>query len=201
MKRILCRILPGLLWLTIPRLYTVVNTVLIRPSTMSAAKVCLRTYYGKFGLDSDTIVLDFNLHIYDVSNPLSPYDEPVLAPYNGDNGHQTTMKIHKSIQGLCQGWTITDSHLSPHNDRMIYSSMVRFPFVLPTPNFLNSYTLQSSVVQMVKTMDDDSSYIPIDFSDRRRSESRFGWDYDDTCIWSCRFSADGNEVPWPLNTF
>lgn len=36
-----------------------------------------------------------------------------------DSHHQTTMKVHKSIRGIESGWTITDSHLSPDNERCI----------------------------------------------------------------------------------
>lgn len=48
---------------------------------------------------------------------------------------------------------------------------------------------------MVKTLDDDVNEVPIDFADRHRGRARLGWDWnEDTVIWSCRFSADGNEV-------
>jgi DDB1- and CUL4-associated factor 11 len=44
-----------------------------------------------------------------------------------------------------------------------------------------------STVYMTSTSPEDSSeQIPIPFGDQRR-DARFG-------IWSCRFSADGNEV-------
>ena len=48
---------------------------------------------------------------------------------------------------------------------------------------------------MIKTLDDDVSEVPIDFRnpDRRRRLGQWGWN-DDTVIWSCRFSSDGNEV-------
>ena len=50
---------------------------------------------------------------------------------------------------------------------------------------------------MVKTMEMGSQQKPICFSETRvRSyrDSLWGWDDDSYCIWSCRFSADGNEV-------
>jgi len=35
------------------------------------------------------------------------------------------MKTLNTIQAVPGGWTITDSHLSPDNDRMVYAHMVR----------------------------------------------------------------------------
>lgn len=51
---------------------------------------------------------------------------------------------------------------------------------------------------MVKTLDYDATQTPISLSDPgsgRRGRVAWGWDdNDDYYIWSCRFSADGNEV-------
>lgn len=48
---------------------------------------------------------------------------------------------------------------------------------------------------MVKTMEMGNHQKPICFAETRvRSHSLWGWDDDSYCIWSCRFSADGNEV-------
>jgi WD repeat-containing protein 23 len=87
------------------------------------------------------------------------------------------MKITKSIQGNMGRWTITDSHLSPDNERMIYSS------ITPT-------------VHMTSTIDPNPQQIPIRFADppRRQSRSIWGFDEESFGIYSCRFSADGNEV-------
>ncbi|KAH6916627.1 WD-repeat-containing protein [Coprinopsis sp. MPI-PUGE-AT-0042] len=91
-----------------------------------------------------------------------------FSPVNGMYGLKTTMPLRKHIQGAHGGWTITDANLSPDNSKMIYSSIM-------------------STVYMTSTSPEDSSeQIPIPFGDARR-DSRFG-------IWSCRFSADGNEV-------
>ena len=62
--------------------------------------------------------VDFRLHIYDM-----------VAPLNGttrrsSDGHATTMEVIKTIQAAPGRWTITDSHLSPDNQRMIYASVV-----------------------------------------------------------------------------
>lgn len=46
--------------------------------------------------------------------------------------HDTTMHAMKSIEGVHGNWTITDSHLSPDNERMIYSSIVHFTLPSPT---------------------------------------------------------------------
>jgi len=48
---------------------------------------------------------------------------------------------------------------------------------------------------MVKTTEMGNHQKPICFSESRVRPSRlWGWDDDSYCIWSCRFSADGNEV-------
>jgi hypothetical protein len=67
-------------------------------------------------------VVDFRLHIYDTAAPpIMTGDQVSLDP---DADHETTMKVMRSIDGMHGGWTITDSHLSPDNERIIYSSMV-----------------------------------------------------------------------------
>jgi len=54
--------------------------------------------------------------------------------------------------------------------------------------------MQDSTVHMATTLDSSSTQIPIPFADpvptRRRRYSTFS----DFGIWSCKFSADGNEV-------
>jgi len=86
------------------------------------------------------------------------------------------MKVIKVIQGSPGGWTITDAHLSPDNERIIYSSI-------------------DSTVHMATTLDSSTTQIPLSFADpsptRRRGVPSMG---DDFGIWSCKFSADGNEV-------
>ncbi|THH05177.1 hypothetical protein EW145_g4993 [Phellinidium pouzarii] len=58
------------------------------------------------------------------------------------------------------------------------------------------FAARSPTVYMTKTLEYDSTQIPINFSDPPRgTRHRLAWDMDDNyCIWSCRFSADGNEV-------
>ena len=55
---------------------------------------------------------DYHLHIYDMNAPRHPTPIKTAA-----TGHQTTLKELKSIGGYEGGWKITDSHLSPNNDR------------------------------------------------------------------------------------
>ncbi|EJC98714.1 WD40 repeat-like protein [Fomitiporia mediterranea MF3/22] len=129
-------------------------------------------YSGQYSADSSFYYVcckDFNLHVYDTT--AMPSKE---AHNDRRHGHRTRMKVHKSIKGIPEGWTIPDSHLSSDNERLIYSSM-------------------SPTVYMVKTLEYDSTQVAINFADAGRRS--YGWGYgDDTCIWSCRFSADGNEV-------
>lgn len=85
------------------------------------------------------------------------------------------MKTIKTIRGVTGRWTITDSHLSPDNERMIYSS------ITPT-------------VYMTSTLDASPTQVPIHFGEPRRG-GRNMWDNEDAFgIFSCKFSADGNEV-------
>ncbi|KAL5494725.1 hypothetical protein ACEPAI_186 [Sanghuangporus weigelae] len=134
-------------------------------------------YCGQYSADSSFYYVcckDFNLHIYDTTAPRGPDAFQGRVYHDSHTNHKTTMKVHKSIQGIPEGWTITDSHLSPDNDRLIYSAM-------------------SPTVYMVKTLEYDSYQTPINFADAGRRTFSWGWG-DETVIWSCRFSADGNEV-------
>jgi WD repeat-containing protein 23 len=128
-------------------------------------------YAGQYSHDSSfyyTCEQDFQLHVYDTSGP------PSAVPKRDTRflDHQTTLKLHKSFKANPGSWTITDSHLSPDNERLIYAS------ITPT-------------VYMVKLWDAVEDHVPIHFSDEPRhafyTRDRFG-------IWSCRFSADGNEI-------
>ncbi|KDQ20274.1 hypothetical protein BOTBODRAFT_27695 [Botryobasidium botryosum FD-172 SS1] len=128
-------------------------------------------YAGQYSADSSffyTCSQDFRLHVYDTTS--SSKLQPKGSSGNLRSGlYQTTMKVMKTIRGVTGNWTITDSHLSPDNERIIYAT------ITPT-------------VHMAKTTDSDEEQVPIDFADNRSVyDSRFG-------IWSCRFSADGNEI-------
>lgn len=69
-----------------------------------------------------TTHIDFRLHVYDTNAPL----DPIAPGQQGQNrlrtslahdGHETSMKEIKTINAQPGGWTITDSHLSPDNQR------------------------------------------------------------------------------------
>jgi len=125
-------------------------------------------YAGQYSADSSffyTCSQDFRLHVYDTTSTKRRRrkGDPRLGP------HGTTMNVIKTIRGVPGNWTITDSHLSPDNERIIYATI-------------------SPIVHMAKTTDSNEEQVPIDFAENRSLyDSRFG-------IWSCRFSADGNEI-------
>ncbi|KAI6047837.1 WD40-repeat-containing domain protein [Pisolithus marmoratus] len=138
-------------------------------------------YVGQFSKDSSfyyTCNQDFRLHLYDMTAPPSNYGQQrrgvkrhVTSAWDtNDRDHETTLKVLKVIEGRQGYWTITDSHLSPDNERIIYSS------ITPT-------------VYMASTLDSSSVQTPIRFADQSRRRDRGGFG-----IWSCRFSTDGNEV-------
>ncbi|KAF8910028.1 WD40-repeat-containing domain protein [Gymnopilus junonius] len=139
-------------------------------------------YTAQFSGDSSfyyTCAQDFKLHIFDMRAPLKPELTPSGSSRRAirdDVSLTTRMPIRKVVQGHPGRWTITDANLSPDNERLIYSS------ITPT-------------VYMTSTSPDGSSaQIPIPFSDpTSRHTPYFGYG-DSFGIWSCRFSADGNEV-------
>ncbi|KAJ3509695.1 hypothetical protein NLJ89_g5084 [Agrocybe chaxingu] len=137
-------------------------------------------YTASFSNDSSFYYTYFKLHIFDMRAP--PTAETVSRTERVSRGSRrirtetslvTRMPLRKVIQGHPGRWTITDANLSPDNERMIYSS------ITPT-------------VYMTSTAPDGSAtQIPIPFADRLSSF----FDYSEGFgIWSCRFSADGNEV-------
>ncbi|EED77561.1 predicted protein, partial [Postia placenta Mad-698-R] len=109
----------------------------------AVAEYHANAYVGQYSSDSSfyyTCARDFRLHVYDTTAPLVPYG-PLRSRIEDEQryGHATTMKVMKTINAHPGRWTITDSHLSPDNQR---------------------YAIE---------------------------RNHFG-------IWSCKFSADGNEV-------
>lgn len=82
------------------------------------------------------------------------------------------MRLQNSIRANPGPWTITDANLSPDNTRMIYAEM-------------------TSTVHMTSITDSSPMQIPIQFADSSR---RGQWGGGGFGIWSCRFSADGNEI-------
>ncbi|KAH9944278.1 WD40 repeat-like protein [Epithele typhae] len=137
-------------------------------------------YVGQYSSDSTfyyTCGRSFKIHVYDTTKPL----RTDLRQVRGSrDGHATSMEVIKTVNAVPGGWTITDSHLSPDNQRMIYASV-------------------TNVVHMTSTADSSAEQIPIDFSDPspRRGRRNIGahwYERDDCSIWSCKFSADGCEV-------
>ena len=75
------------------------------------------------------IATDFRLHIYDTTAPIIPTD-PTRSRLRGMRGlipddHETSMKVIKTIEARPGGWTITDSHLSPDNQRYVSQGLHR----------------------------------------------------------------------------
>ncbi|GBE77655.1 WD40 repeat-like protein [Sparassis crispa] len=158
------------------------SDILPNTSGTAVAKYQANAYVGQYSSDSAfyyTCVRDFRLHVYDTTAPLMLSGPTQSARFreNRDLGHETTMNVIKTIRAHPGRWTITDSHLSPDNQRMIYASV-------------------SSTVYMTTTLDPSPVQTPIRFADTSRDRRGNVWDYDDERygIWSCKFSADGNEV-------
>ncbi|KAF9074947.1 WD40-repeat-containing domain protein [Rhodocollybia butyracea] len=134
-------------------------------------------YTAQYSKDASffyTCAQDFRLHIYDTTAPPQRAGSQIGSGY--DHHLQTTMNVSRRIQGEHGRWTITDANLSPDNDRIIYSSI-------------------TSTAYMCSTRDDNPAQIPIPFHDN--AGPRLGWDYSGPGsfgLFSCRFSADGNEV-------
>jgi len=157
-----------------------VSDILPNSSGSAVAQYNANAYVGQYSSDSSfyyTCVRDFRLHVYDTTAPLVPYG-PHRSRLQDEQryGHTTTMSVIKTINAHPGRWTITDSHLSPDNQRMIYASI-------------------SNTVYMTTTLDSSPVQTPIRFADPIRGR-RNVWDYEDDHfgIWSCKFSADGNEV-------
>ncbi|KAF9245903.1 WD40 repeat-like protein [Melanogaster broomeanus] len=140
-------------------------------------------YVGQYSKDSSfyyTCSQDFRLHVYDMTSPPAKYVKRSRNVLRGttlydesEHDHESTLKVLKTIQGHPGRWTITDSHLSPDNER------------------------QSPTVYMTNTLDSSTIQTPIRFHVAEQGRRRSLWgSYEEESfgIWSCRFSADGNEV-------
>ncbi|RDX51000.1 WD40 repeat-like protein [Lentinus brumalis] len=151
----------------------IASEILPNSGGTAVASYAANAYVGQFSSDSAfyyTCVRNFRLHVYDMKAPFKP------RPLESRDGHATTMEVIKTIQAAPGRWTITDSHLSPDNQRMIYASI-------------------SSTVHMTSTLDASTEQIPISFKDPAPRGYRHDYLEDDEFgIWSCKFSADGNEV-------
>jgi len=154
---------------------------------------------------------DFKLHIFDMRAPLTSDATPGASHrrLGRDPGLSTRMPVRKVIQGHPGSWTITDANLSPDNERQVlawsasYSTLtyLRKNDILFNRQFVALSMLagfnhfQTPTVYMTSTAPDgNSTQIPIPFSDPASRRSPFYGYGEDFGIWSCRFSADGNEV-------
>ncbi|KAI0361487.1 WD40 repeat-like protein [Trametes cingulata] len=171
----------------------ITSDILPNSSGTAVASYPANAYVGQFSSDSAfyyTCVRNFRLHVYDMKAPFKPLSPTRTQRQEFDDGHTTTMEVIKTIQAAPGRWTITDSHLSPDNQRMIYASIVcmRLCFRISL----------SSTVYMTSTLDSSTEQIPISFKDPTPQRTRRilnPWDDDDQFgIWSCKFSADGKEV-------
>ncbi|KAI0308327.1 WD40-repeat-containing domain protein [Multifurca ochricompacta] len=153
----------------------ITNAIIPNTNGTAVASLTDNIYCGQYSAD-------FRLHIYDMTVPPT---NPKQVPRPGERYSRrsaleepTTMKVIKVIQGTSGGWTITDAHLSPDNEsqfRIIYSSI-------------------DSTVHMATTLDPSTAQIPIPFADPLPTRRRGLAGMSDFGIWSCKFSADGNEV-------
>ncbi|KAJ7664937.1 WD40-repeat-containing domain protein [Mycena rosella] len=139
-------------------------------------------YTAQYSADSSffyTCSQDFRLNIFDTTVPSVPR-EPGVRRREPTVNLKTTMKVINSIQAHPGRWTISDANLSPDNERMVYSSI-------------------ASTAYMTSTTDPAPTQIPIPFADPpgtrpRMSMTAWGFESAGYRIYSCRFSADGNEI-------
>ncbi|KAJ6611484.1 WD40-repeat-containing domain protein [Mycena sp. CBHHK59/15] len=125
-------------------------------------------YTAQYSADSSffyTCSQDFRLNIFDTTVPAVPR-VPGIRQNDPDASLKTNMKVINSIQAHPGRWTITDANLSPDNER---------------------------------TTDPSPAQTPIPFADPPAGRQRNSlWGFDSIAggfrIFSCRFSADGNEV-------
>ncbi|KDR85616.1 hypothetical protein GALMADRAFT_234583 [Galerina marginata CBS 339.88] len=158
----------------------ILNTLVPNSNGTTVATYDANMYTAQFSADSSfyyTCSQDFKLHIFDMRAPLTPESLPGTSRRSrSDTSLMTRMPLRKVVQGHPGRWTITDANLSPDNERMIYSS------ITPT-------------VYMTSTAPDGSmAQIPIQFADPTSRRSHYYGYGESFGIWSCRFSADGNEV-------
>ncbi|KAG5639568.1 hypothetical protein H0H81_012239 [Sphagnurus paluster] len=134
-------------------------------------------YTAQYSADSSfyyTCSQDFRLNVFDTTAPPTSHRHQRSHSQLSNSDPQTNMKIRKSIQGNPGRWTITDANLSPNNERMVYSS------ITPTAYVTN-------------ILDDSQVQTPIPFADVARPSDIWGYG-ESFGIFSCRFSADGNEI-------
>ncbi|KAJ6520392.1 WD40-repeat-containing domain protein [Mycena sanguinolenta] len=165
-----------------PRFYKEDYTADLVPNSngTTVAEYDANVYTAQYSADSSffyTCSQDFRLNIFDTSVPALPH-QPGSNRIHTHTNLRTNMKVINSIPAHPGHWTISDVNLSPDNERMVYASM-------------------SSTVYMTNTMDPAPAQVPIPFADPPRNRTRhnfWGESSGGFRIYSCRFSADGNEV-------
>ncbi|KAJ7157164.1 WD40 repeat-like protein [Mycena filopes] len=167
-----------------PKFYKEDYTSGLIPNTngTSVAEYEANVYTAQYSTDSSffyTCSQDFRLNVFDTTAPAVPREPGSNRRAETQANMRTSMKVMNSIEAHPARWTISDVNLSTDNERMVYASM-------------------SSTCYMTNTTDPAPAQIPIPFSDPpanpNRARSNF-WGYDSGYrIYSCRFSADGNEV-------
>ncbi|KAJ7292730.1 WD40 repeat-like protein [Mycena rebaudengoi] len=148
----------------------------------AVAEYDANVYTAQYSGDSSffyTCSQDFRLNIFDTTVPAVARERGIRQS-SSDDYLKTNMKVINSIRAQPGRWTVTDANLSPDNERLIYSSI-------------------TSTVYMTNTLDPSPAQIPIPFADPITSRHRNSpWGLDSLGggyrIYSCRFSADGNEV-------
>ncbi|CAK5280746.1 unnamed protein product [Mycena citricolor] len=136
-------------------------------------------YTAQYSADSSffyTCSQDFRLNIFDTTVPIR-VRKPGDRRADPSHSLRTNMKVMNSIQAQPGIWSIPDANLSPDNERMVYA-------------------LLGSTCYVTSTTEPSPTQVPISFSDpnSRTRSRRWGSESDDISIYSCRFSADGNEV-------
>lgn len=74
-----------------------------------------KVYSGQFSLDASifySCTQDHNIWVYDANSTGDKATDHV-------SGHQSRMKILNRVRGIYGNWTVTDSHLSPDNERFV----------------------------------------------------------------------------------
>ncbi|KAF7302962.1 WD-REPEATS-REGION domain-containing protein [Mycena kentingensis (nom. inval.)] len=167
-----------------PRVYKEAYTSTLVPNCngTTVAQFDSNVYTGQYSADSSffyTCSQDFRLNLFDTTVPAEPR-RPNMPIRAFTPGVKTTMKINNTIQASPGRWTISDVNLSPDNERMVYASL-------------------SSTCHVTSTTDPDPQQIPIPFADppgtaRPRTVDHWAYDAGGYRIYSCRFSADGQEI-------
>ncbi|CAE6400734.1 unnamed protein product [Rhizoctonia solani] len=132
-----------------------------------------KVYSGQFSLDANiyySCTQGHDIWVYDANSTGDITTHP-------QTGHKSRMQVLNRVKGVYGNWTVTDSHLSPDNERLIYSSI-------------------SPVVHLTKLHEPNAQHISLDFSSSSHGRNRrlLGFYEDSFGIWTCRFSADGKEV-------